>query len=136
MQRDVQKLEIHAYFSFINNIIEVNDDQDDKPSKQNRFWSYIKSLRKDNTGITPLKDKGRLFNALKEKANILKRQYQFNFTQEDTNQVPSTSGTPYPDMEEIEVDQAVVNCFRRPIQEKSQILTAYRLLSWKTAHLS
>ena len=60
---DVQKLERQAYFSYINNIIEVNEDQDDKPSKQKRFWSYIKSLRKDNTGITPLKDKGRLFIA-------------------------------------------------------------------------
>ena len=62
---DVQKLERQAYFSYINTIIEVNDDQDDKPSKQKRFWSYIKSLRKDNTGITQLKDKGRLFNAPK-----------------------------------------------------------------------
>ena len=72
---DVQKLERQAYFLYINNIIEVNDDQDDKPSKQKRFWSYIKSLRKDITGITPLKDKGRLFNSPKDKATILNRQY-------------------------------------------------------------
>ena len=103
---DVQKLERQAYFSYINNIIEVNEDHDDKPSKQKRFWSYIKSLRKDNTGISPLKDKGRLFNAPKDKANILNRQYQSTFTQEDTNQVPSPSGIPYPDMEDIEVDEA------------------------------
>ena len=47
---DVQKLERQAYYSYINNIIEVNEDQDDNPSKQKRFWSYIKSLWKDNTG--------------------------------------------------------------------------------------
>ena len=88
---DVQKLERQAYYSYINNIIEVNEDHDDKPSKQKQFWSYIKSLRKDNTGISPLKDKGRLFNAPKDKANILNRQYQSTFTQEDTNQVPSPS---------------------------------------------
>ena len=41
----------------------------------------------------------------KDKANMLNRQYQATFTQEDTNQVPSSSGTPYPDMEEIEVDK-------------------------------
>ena len=46
-----------------------------------------------------------IFNAPKDKANILNRQYQATFTQEDTNQVPSPSGTPYPDMEEIEVDE-------------------------------
>ena len=103
---DVQKLERKAYYSYINNIIEVSEDNDDKPSKQKRFLSYIKSLRKDNTGISPLKDKGRLFNAPKDKANILNRQYQSTFTQEDTNQVPSPSGIPYPDMEDIEVDEA------------------------------
>ena len=27
------------------------------PTKQKRFWNCIKSLRKDNTGISPLKDK-------------------------------------------------------------------------------
>ena len=81
---DVQKLERQAYYSYINNIIEVNEDQDEKPAKQKRFWSYIKSLRKDNTGISPLKDKGRLFNAPKDKANILNSQYQSTFTQEDT----------------------------------------------------
>ena len=105
MQRGRSKVERPAYFSYINNITEVNDDQEDKPSKQKRFWYYIKSLRKDNTGIIPLKGKGRLFNAPKDKANILNRQYQATFTQEDTNQVPSPSGTPYPDMEEIEVDE-------------------------------
>ena len=109
MQWNVRKLERQAYFSYTNNIIEVNDDQDDKPSKQKRFWSYIKSLRKDNTGISPLKGKGRLFNAPKEKANILNRQYQSTFTQEDTNQVSSPSGTPYTDMEEIEVDEAGIS---------------------------
>ena len=34
---DVQKLERQAYFSYINIIIEVHDNQDDKPSKQKRF---------------------------------------------------------------------------------------------------
>ena len=30
---DVQKLERQAYYSYINNIIEVNEDQDEKPAK-------------------------------------------------------------------------------------------------------
>ena len=102
---DVQKLERQAYYSYINNIIEVNEDQDEKPAKQKRFWSYIKSLRKDNTGISPLKDKGRLFNAPKDKTNILNSQNQSTFTQEDTCHVPSPSGTPFPDMEEIHIDE-------------------------------
>ena len=100
---DVQKPERHAYYSYINNIIKASDDQDDKAFKQKRFWSYIKSLRKDNTGISSLKDKGRLFNAPKDNTHTLNRQYQYTFTQEDTNHV--TSSEPYPDMEEIQVDE-------------------------------
>ena len=44
----------------------------------------------------------------------MNRKYQATFTQEDTNQVPSPSGTPYPDMEEIEVDEA---CIRKLLQK-------------------
>ena len=65
---------------------------------------YIGSKEKI-TGISPLKDKGRLLNAPMDKANILNCQYQSTFTKEDINQVPTPSGTPYPDREEIEVDE-------------------------------
>ena len=63
-------------------MIEVDDPDSTKPSKQKRFWSFIKSLRQDNTGISPLKDNGRLFDAARDKANILKRQYKSVFTDE------------------------------------------------------
>ena len=68
--------------------------------------NYIKSLRKDSTGIAPLKDNGRLFNASKDKADILNRQYQSVFTQEDPDtQVPDPDGKPYPDMNNIYVSE-------------------------------
>ena len=113
---DVQKFERQAYYSYIKNILEVNADHDDKPLKQKRLWSYIRSVRKDNTGILPVKDKGRLFKALKDKANILNRQYLPTFTQEDTNLVPSPSGIPYPNKEDIEVDEAGI---RKLLQKNS-----------------
>ena len=59
----VQKAERQSHWSYINNIIEKDDAEKDHPPKQKRFWNYIKSLRKDSTGIAPLKEKGRLFNA-------------------------------------------------------------------------
>ena len=58
-----------------------------------------------NTGILPLKDKGRLFNNPKDKANILIRQYVSVHTHEDQNQVPSPSDTPFPDMDAIQVTE-------------------------------
>ena len=102
-KRKVQKAERNSYWNYINNIIEVGDDQNGPPNKQKRFWNYIKSLKKDNTGIAPLKDNGRLFNTAKDKANILNRQYQSVFTKEDSQTVPKPTGQQYPQMPDITI---------------------------------
>ena len=74
-KRILQKSERQSYWSYVNNIIEVGDQDSAYQPKQKRFWSYIKSLRKDSSGIAPLKDNGRLFNSPTDKANILNHQY-------------------------------------------------------------
>ena len=105
-KKAVQKMERQSYWAYINNIIETGEPDSDHIPKQKRFWSYIKSLRKDSTGIAPLKDNGRLFNASKDKADILNRQYQYVFTQEDPDtKVPDPEGKPYPDMNNILVSE-------------------------------
>ena len=71
----VQKTERQSYWNYINNIIETDELGNEHPPKQKKFWTYIKSLLKDSTGITTLKDNGRLFNASKDKADILNRQF-------------------------------------------------------------
>ena len=103
-KKAVQKQERQSYWNYINNIIEVGDPDSDQQPKQKRFWSYIKSLRKDTTGVAPLKDNGRLFNAPRDKAEILSRQYQSVYTQEDQDSpVPEPEGVPYPRMEDFSV---------------------------------
>ena len=67
--------------SIIHTVNVIEPDLESRQSNLNNVWSYIKSLRKDNTGLAPLKDKGRLRNAAVDKANILNRQYQSVFTQ-------------------------------------------------------
>ena len=102
----VQKETRQAYWKYINNLIDPPDqDSNQCGSNQKRFWNYIKSLRKDNTGIAPLRDQGKLFSAPKDKANILNRQYKNVFTREDTNNIPSPTGDPFPNMAEIEVSE-------------------------------
>ena len=36
-----------------------------------RFWSYIKTKRKDNTGVVPLKDGENICTDAKHKARVL-----------------------------------------------------------------
>ena len=99
----LQKAEWQSYWQFVENIIEVGDpDQDHKP-KQKRFWSYIKSIQKDTGGVASLKENGRLHADPKDKGNILNRQYESTWTQEDTHDIPSPDGEPYPPMKDVHV---------------------------------
>ena len=103
-KKAVQKQERQSYWNYINNIIEVGDPDSDQQPKQKRLWNYIKSLRKDTTGVAPLKDNCRLFNAPRDKAEILSRQYQSVYTQEvQDSPVPEPEGVPYPRMEDFSV---------------------------------
>ena len=51
----VQWEERKAYYNYVDNLIGLGDAVGDTP-KQKRFWSFIKNTRKDNTGISPLKE--------------------------------------------------------------------------------
>ena len=45
-----------AYWKHVENIIDIGDSESgNRPSKQKRFWSFIKSVRKDSSGVAPLK---------------------------------------------------------------------------------
>ena len=56
------------------------------------FWRYVKSLRRDNSGISPLKQDGRLHNDSKDKAEILNNQFKSVFTQPYASEIPEPQG--------------------------------------------
>ena len=89
----VQKAERQAYWRHVENIIDMGEpESDNRPNKQKRFWSFIKSLRKDSSGVAPLKENGKMHSDPKDKTNILNRQYESVYTQEYISNVPSPSG--------------------------------------------
>jgi hypothetical protein len=50
------------------------------------FWTFVKSKQKENIGVAPLQtDHANLATDSKEKAEILNRQFQSVFTQDDGN---------------------------------------------------
>ena len=72
------------------NVIKVGDQDGACQLKQKRFWSYIKSLCKDSSGIAPLKDNGRLHNTPTDKTNILNHHYHSNVkAKENQDKVPT-----------------------------------------------
>ena len=61
-----------------------------------KFWGYIKALKKDSSGVAPLKQDGVLISDAKSKANILNNQYASIFTNENISTVPELDVSPYP----------------------------------------
>ena len=99
-KRFTQKTLRQAHWDHVNNILE------DSLQKGNRkpFWKYIKAKKKDNIGVAPIKDNGRLHSDSQSKAELLNKQFQSVFTKEKANEpVPEMTGTAYPSIKTIEI---------------------------------
>ena len=66
-----------AYLNYCSNLFS------DSSTSKKRFWPYIKTKRKDNTGVASLKDGENVYTDEKYKACILNNQFQSVFTTED-----------------------------------------------------
>ena len=78
-----------------------NEFEPQKPLK--KFWSYIKSLKKDSCGVSPLKRDGVLVSESKQKATILNSQYSSVFTKESSNEIPELEDSPHPSLPPLKV---------------------------------
>ena len=83
----------------------VGEDGEPAADIQKKFWNHIKATKKDRVGTAPLKDNGVLVSDPKSKANILNRQYQSVFSQEDQTSIPQPIEPPSPPMSDIVVSQ-------------------------------
>ena len=92
----------------IGNIFTFENDPSDphanKSGKIKKFWSFVRSLRKDAFGITSLRENGILKTDTKEKADICNWQFQSAFTHEADSDPPSKGSSPFSSMGEITVD--------------------------------
>ena len=63
-------------FQYIYAREQSSDPHIPKPEKIKKFWSFVKSLKKDTFGITSLRENGILKTDSKEKANICNGRFQ------------------------------------------------------------
>jgi hypothetical protein len=101
LKHQVQKEQRHAYNTYIEKLnldLPTNDpDQSfNNQSKQKKLFSFIKSLRSDNSGDAPLKTEGQLVADTKQNANILNEQFQSVFTIESIDNIPNKGVSPHP----------------------------------------
>ena len=93
-KRELRKAE----WKFINSTIEDGlKENNTKP-----FWNFIKARRRDNIGVSPLKDGGKLFSDSATKAKILLTQFKSVFTIDDGKQLPNMPNS-YPSCPPIQI---------------------------------
>ena len=97
----VQKVIRDAYWKHISGIFSSNTDRADpdcprKNEKAKKFWSFVKSLKKDAFRINSLRENGILKTDTLDKANICNRQFESAFTRESDTEIPSKGTSPFP----------------------------------------
>ena len=113
LKHQVQKEQRHAYNTYIEKLIldlPTNDpDQSfNNQSKPKKLFSFIKSLRTDNSGVAPLKKEVQLVADTKQKANILNEQFKSVFTTESIDNIPNKGASPHPVIPPLVRDSSVV----------------------------
>ena len=85
LYKDTQKelkLEIKvAHDAYLENIFDTKENQ----IRNKRLWAYIKSLKRDKTGISALRQNGELFTTDIGKAKVLSDHFKNVFTEENSN---------------------------------------------------
>ena len=67
------------------------------------LWRYIKSIRQDGNGVSPLKENGQLHSDSRRKAEILNNQFCSVFTSKDTTNIPKLPEPPNTEMPKFEI---------------------------------
>ena len=88
-----------AHSRYVSDIFTTTDNEPDPTSpggnKANRFWSFVKSLKKDASGITSFRENGILKTETTDKVNICNDLFQSAFTGEPDRDLPCPVYTRY-----------------------------------------
>ena len=103
---------------YTEGIFTQEEEDYERPFSQpfKKFWEYIKSLKKDASGVYSLKDDIVLVLDSKGKAEILNHQYASVFTEEDIDSDPDLGISPHPTMPAIIIQRAGVDKLLRNLQ--------------------
>ena len=99
-----------AHNEYVMSFLSLEEYDEGSPSINSagkKFWSYIRSRKRDNVGIpASLIEEGREFTEAKGKAQVLNRQYDSVFTNEDMEQTPTLSAHQMPLIDDLHVNVA------------------------------
>ena len=84
--------------------MDTDTNIEDQNDRLKNFWSFMKNLRKDSTGVACLRENGILKTGVKDKADIFNRQFESVYTREQAGDPPSKGPSPYPDIGDLFID--------------------------------
>jgi len=70
--------------------------------RKKKFFQYVKSLRRDPSGIPTLEKDGITYATNLSKANVLNDHFYFVFSKDDNDTLPEMADTPYPTMSNVQ----------------------------------
>ena len=86
---------------------------DNPPTTSKKFWSYIKSIRNESTGIGTLNSGGIEISDNHQKAELLSDQFKSVFTNEDMSRIPDLVLSSVPDIPPLDFQkQGIINLLR------------------------
>ena len=103
LQKETRK----AYWAYLENIFDYTSEPNtqDRHTKQNIFWSFIKSTGRDISGISPLRHQGVVYSNATSKADILAEHFSsmIYYTHEQPGPLPNKGPSPYSSMPDINI---------------------------------
>ena len=88
LRRTVKQMLVKAHTTYVMNLLDMENPENKKTTITKKFWTYIKSQKKDNSGVSPLIENGKTYEDSKGKAQVLNRQFQSVFTEEVKDNIP------------------------------------------------
>ena len=99
VQREIRK----KYNKYIEDLIETNLDRGNK-----KHWGMVKSIKRDSSGVGPLKENGNLISDPLSKANLLNKQFQSVFhPPNDSSYLPTMGPSLFNPMANFQISE---NC--------------------------
>ena len=105
-KKSIQKKIRQKYWAYVKDVVLGLADPDHSDGKSNstkRFYSYLKSLRSETSGIAPLKVNGKLISNSEGKATALNNQFVSVFSQDTGAPVPDLGPSSHADLPPIHV---------------------------------
>ena len=93
-QREIRK----NYNTYIEDLIDPNTDKGNK-----KLWTLVKRIKRDSSGVGPLKIDGKLVSDSKEKANALNHQFQSVFNAKTQTEISDMGPSPFDPMQDYHI---------------------------------